>query len=52
MKPEQMQQAIKEFKGIYEEEFKEDLTDQEATEKAIGLLTLLETLTISKEKGL
>ncbi len=49
MKPEELRQAIKEFKEIYEEEFGTTLTDVEATEKAQNLLQLFDCLTQAKK---
>lgn len=40
MTSEQLTQAIEEFKAIYKEEFGVELSDEEATEKAQGLLQL------------
>lgn len=48
MKPEQLQQAIAEFKDIYKLEHHIELTDNEATQKAMSLLQLFDVLT-SKE---
>lgn len=45
MKPELFEQAVKEFKEIYREEFGIELNDEEAAKKAQGLLQLFDCLT-------
>lgn len=52
MTPELLQQAVREFKEIYKEEFEVELSDQEATEKAIALLQLFQSLTNDRERSL
>ena len=49
MKPELFAQAIEEFKAIFKEEFGIELTDEEATEKSRGLLSLIDCTTLVKE---
>ncbi len=39
--PEQLKQAVAEFKTLYLMQFGKELSDQEATEKAQGVLELL-----------
>lgn len=47
--PEQLKQAIEEFKLLYKKRFGVELSDEEATKKAQGLLQLLSiTLDISQ----
>lgn len=43
--PEQLQQAVEEFKALYKEEFGVELNKEEATQKAQGLLQLFGCLT-------
>lgn len=50
MTPELLLQAIEEFKIIYQEEFGVELSDEEATVKAQGLLQLFDCLTQGTEK--
>jgi len=38
------QEAIEEFKKIYKKEFGEELSDQDATERATKLLNLMEAI--------
>ncbi len=51
MTPEQLKQAVEEFKEIYKLEYGTDLTDNEASSKAISLLQLFDVLT-SKQLGI
>jgi hypothetical protein len=44
--PEQLKQAVEEFKVIFKEEFGIELTDEEATEKAQGILQLFNSITL------
>ncbi len=44
MKPEEMKQAVQEFKEIYFLEYGVKLSDYEATEQAKNLLNLFDTL--------
>lgn len=39
--PEQEQQAVEEFKVLYKKQYGVELSDEEATEKAQGILQLL-----------
>lgn len=43
--------AIQEFKETYKEEVGDDISDEEATEKAINMLNLMNTLTNQAERG-
>ena len=45
MTPEELTQAIEEFKKIYQEVMNSNLNDEEATEKALGLLQLIDLVT-------
>ena len=47
--PEQIKQATEEFKALFKEEFGIELTDEEATEKAKGILQLFNCLTELKK---
>lgn len=49
MTPEQLKQAVQEFKAIYKEEFGVELNDTDATQKALRLLQLFNCLTIATE---
>lgn len=40
-KPMLSKEAVEEFKAIYKKQFKKDLTDQEALEKATSLINLM-----------
>lgn len=45
MKPEQLKKAIAEFKQIYFDEYGIELSDKEASTKALSLLQLADVLT-------
>ena len=45
MTPEELKQAIIEFKEIYSSEFSTELSDEEASEKAKGLLQFFDCIT-------
>lgn len=45
MSPEQFQQAVKEYKEIYKQEYGVELSDIEASKQAKSLLQLFDTLT-------
>jgi len=51
MTPEELKEAIKEFKVIYKRIFGIDLSDDEASEKAISLLQLFDCITQKVKKG-
>lgn len=38
--PEQVKQAVEEFKALYKEQYGVELSDEEATEKATGILQI------------
>jgi hypothetical protein len=50
MTPEELKQAVEEFKLIYKEVFGVELNDKDATAKAQGLLELLGSCAL-KQKG-
>jgi hypothetical protein len=39
--PEQLEQAVKEFKALFKREYGIELSDEEATERAKGILSIL-----------
>lgn len=47
---ELIQKATIEFRTIYKEEYGVTLSDKEASEKAIGLLQLFDSLTVKEER--
>ncbi len=46
LSPEQVKQAVEEFKVIYKKQYGVELSDEEATEKAQGLLQLIDSITL------
>ncbi len=48
MRPEQIAEAVEEFKAIFKKEFGIELSNEEATEKATTLLQLFDCLTQDK----
>lgn len=49
MTPEQIAEAVKEFKAIFKEEIGTELSDEEATEKTMAFLQLFDCLTQDKK---
>lgn len=47
--PEELKQATEEFKDIFQEEFGMELSDEDATEKAMSFLQLFDCLTEAKK---
>lgn len=52
MKPEQFKQAVSEFKKIYRLEYGIELSDNEASKKALSMLQLFDVLTSNEPEGL
>lgn len=49
MSPEELKEAIQEFKKLYKEEFGIELSIDDTTEKAKGILQLFNCLLLDKE---
>ncbi len=49
MTPEQIKEAVEEFKTIFKKEFGIELSDDEATEKAMAFLHFFDCLTQAKK---
>lgn len=45
MTPEQLKQAVMDFKEIYKQEYGIELSDKEASKKALSMLQLFDVLT-------